>query len=153
MDASLQRITTDIGNLKGDGTVRATWDYHPQIAEQLGFTDVTTLSANDLRLLSRRTDRVGIPLSELQSYYRADLVIEALDGQNQTHYIAVEASYTADERDTSRVARNVEFLTRFTGHPAHPVIASVRNDHHVQQLVDNRAVHWYQLVDQDLQPR
>ena len=50
------------------------------------------------------------------------------------------------------MTRNAGFLTRFTGQPAHAVIASRQNDYAVQRLVENNTVHWFQLTDVDLQP-
>ncbi len=96
--------------------------------------------------------RGGIHRSDLLSFYRADLVMEALDHDNNTHYVAMEACYTADARDTDRVSRNAGFLTRFTGQPAHGVIASRQNDRAVQRRVKNKTVHWFQLTEGDLQP-
>ena len=147
-----QRLTDDIGILKGNVTARAAWDRHQEIAQQLGFTIIRVLSRADLTNLANRSDTSGLSLDELRSFYRADLIMEVADDGNDTHFLAMEASYTADQRDTERVARNVQFLTHFTGQPAHPVIASLMNDRAVQHLVDGNAVHWFQLTERDLQP-
>ena len=150
--ADVQRIAADVGDLKGNVAGRAAWDRHDDILAQLDFTLVTMLSNADLNNLANRSDTTGIHRSDLLSFYRADLVMEAVDHDKNTHYVAMEASYTADERDTDRVIRNAGFLTRFTGQPAHAVIASRQNDHAVQRLVENNTVHWFQLTDVDLQP-
>ena len=92
-----------------------------------------------------------IPTNELRSFRRADLVIEATDGRS-THYISMEASYTADQRDTDRAQRNARFLTEFTGQTAHPVIASVRNDHYAEQQIESGAVYWLPLDDRGPAP-
>ena len=148
----VQRIAADVGDLKGNVAGRAAWDRHDDILAQLDFTLVTMLSNADLNNLANRSDTTGIHRSDLLSFYRADLVMEALDHDKNTHYVAMEASYTADARDTDRVTRNAGFLTRFTGQPAHAVIASRQNDYAVQRLVENNTVHWFQLTDVDLQP-
>ena len=150
--ADVQRIAADVGDLKGNVAGRAAWDRHDDILAQLDFTLVTMLSNADLNNLANRSDTTGIHRSDLLSFYRADLVMEALDHDKNTHYVAMEASYTADTRDTDRVTRNAGFLTRFTGQPAHAVIASRQNDYAVQRLVENNTVHWFQLTDVDLQP-
>ena len=150
--ADVQRIAADVGDLKGNVAGRAAWDRHDDILAQLDFTLVTMLSNADLNNLANRSDTTGIHRSDLLSFYRADLVMEALDHDKNTHYVAMEASYTADARDTDRVTRNAGFLTRFTGQPAHAVIASRQNDYAVQRLVENNTVHWFQLTDVDLQP-
>ena len=131
---------------------RAAWDRHDDILAQLNFTLVRMLSNADLNNLANHSDTTSIHRADLLSFYRADLVMEAVDHDSNTHYVAMEASYTADARDTDRVIRNVGFLTRFTGQPAHPVIASRQNDRAVQRLVENTTVHWFQLTDDDLQP-
>ena len=150
--ADVQRIAADVGDLKGNVAGRAAWDRHDDILAQLDFTLVRMLSNADLNNLANRSDTTGIHRSDLLSFYRADLVMEALDHDKNTHYVAMEASYTADARDTDRVTRNAGFLTRFTGQPAHAVIASRQNDYAVQRLVENNTVHWFQLTDVDLQP-
>ena len=150
--ADVQRIAADVGDLKGNVAGRAAWDRHDDILAQLDFSLVTMLSNADLNNLANRSDTTGIHRSDLLSFYRADLVMEALDHDKNTHYVAMEASYTADARDTDRVTRNAGFLTRFTGQPAHAVIASRQNDYAVQRLVENNTVHWFQLTDVDLQP-
>ena len=93
----------------------------------------------------------GQPLSDdLKSFRRADLVIVARDGDD-TKYLAVEVSYTADQRDTRRAIRNARILTEQTGCAALPVIASVRNTREVQEDVDAGQVYWHQLPDRDSQ--
>ena len=148
----MQRISIDVGDLKGNVAGRAAWDRHEDILSQLNFRLVRMLSNADLNNLANRSDATDIHRSDLLSFYRADLIMEALDHDNNTHYVAMEASYTADARDTDRATRNAGFLTRFTGQPAHAVIASRQNDRAVQRLVENNTVHWFQLTDGDLQP-
>ena len=93
-----------------------------------------------------------IPTGERQSFYRADLVLEAVAGDGTTRYVAVEASYTADRRDSDRARCNAGFLTRVTGCPAQAVVASLRNDRDVQALVDAGTIHWHRLTEKDLDP-
>ena len=110
------------------------------------------LAMDDLRELIRTSDTTGIATSDLQSFRRADLVIEAADADGNTHYIAVEASNMADEHDTRRAIRNAGFLTRFTGQLAHSAIASVRNDYRIQDIIDSGQVYWHALADRDPMP-
>ena len=67
--------------------------------------------------------------------------------------MAVEASYTADERDSRRAVRNAELINRFTGMTVVPVVASLENDHAVQSLVDEGHIRWFQFRSRDLQPQ
>ena len=147
-----RRVENDLGVLKGSVAIRVTRDQFETILDRLGLDYVKWLTRHDLIAMMRRGDSADIAVGDRQSFYRADLVLEASDAADLTHYIAVEASYTADRRDTDRAVRNADFLARFTGYPAHAVIASVSNDHDVQSLVDEGTVLWHQLTDRDLQP-
>ena len=147
-----RRVENDLGILKGSVAIRATQDHFEIILDELGFDYVKLLTRHDLVAMMRGGDSADISTGDRQSFYRADLILEACDDAELTHYIAVEASYTADRRDTDRVLRNAGFLTRFTGCPAHAVISSVSNDHDVQSLVDDGTVRWHRLTDRDLQP-
>ena len=150
VDARLQAITDDLGILKGHAAGRAARDHVETILDRLGLTYVTILDRRDLVDLLRRFR--DIPTGERQSFFRADLVLEALDNDGATRYVAVEASYTADRRDSDRARRNAGFLTRVTGCPAHAVVASLRNDREVQALVETGTVHWLRLTEKDLAP-
>ncbi len=150
MDARLQTITDDLGILKGHAAGRAARDHVETLLDRLGLTYVTILDRRDLVGLLRRFQ--DIPTGERQSFFRADLVLEALDDDGATRYVAVEASYTADRRDSDRARRNAGFLTRVTGCPAHAVVASLRNDRHVQELVEAGTVHRLRLAEKDLAP-
>ena len=150
VDQRLQAITDDLGVLKGHAAGRAARDHVETILDRLGLAYVTILDRRDLVGLLRRFP--DIPTGERQSFYRADLVLEAVADDGTTRYVAVEASYTADRRDSDRVRRNAGFLTRCTGRPAHAVVASLRNDRDVQALVDAGTVHWHRLTEKDLDP-
>ena len=147
---SNQRILDDAGILKGDLVGRAAWDRHQDILDQLGFTLVRMLTRNDLNNLANRSDTTGIAGADLRSFFRADLIMEVTGDDGIPRYVAMEASYTADERDTDRVMRNCRFMQQFTDRPAHGVISSLRNDHHVESLVNDGTVHWFELTERDL---
>ena len=141
----LDRIEGDIGTLKGPFAENAAKNNGAAIAAELGLEFVRSVPLEDLVRMSRSA--IGrIPTNQLRSFWNADLVMEVSDGSN-THYIAVEASYTADKRDTDRAQRNARFLEEFTGQTARAVLVSVRNDHYVSSQVESGAVYWYQLED------
>ena len=73
------------------------------------------------------------------------MIIEATDAAGQLHYIAVEVSFTADQRDIDRPIRNAGYLARFTGKPAHAVVASVRKGRRIDDIIASGQVHWHQL--------
>ena len=146
----LSRIEGDISNFRGayarDSVIRNA----AAITAEMGLEYVRTVPPEELVLMSRRAAD-NISNNQLRSFRDADLVIEASDG-NSTHYIAVETSYTADQRDTDRAERNVQFLENFTGQTAHAVIASVRNDRYVNSRVESEAISWYPLPDRGPEP-
>ena len=151
-DQRFSRIEDDISNMRGEHSRNTTIGEAPDIAENMGFQMIRVLSRDDLRELLHTSDTSGIATPELQSFRRADLVIEAADADGIIHYIVVEASNTGDERDTRRAIRNAEFLARFTGQPTHSAVASVRNDRRIQDIINSGQVYWHQLADRDAQP-
>ena len=146
----LGRIEVDIGNFRGSYARDVAVRNAVAIAAELDLEYVRSVPQEDLVRMTRSV-RDRIPIDQLRSFWTADLIIEASDGSN-THYVAVETSYTADQRDTDRVLRNVQFLTEFTGKTARAVIASVRNDHYVNAQIESGAVYWYPLKDRRPQP-
>ena len=152
VEKHLQGIADDIGMLKGNVAVRATRDNAERIVEQvLNLHPLSILSRSDL-IAMLRPKASEIERTWRNSFYQADLVMQCEADDGTVHYMAAEASYTADRRDTDRALSNADLLTRCTNAPAHAVVASVRNDHEVQALVDAGKVHWFQLTNRDLTP-
>ena len=149
----LDRITNDSAQFKGWLAQLDAVNHAPGIALDMGMgmEYIGTMSRAQLARLARDAAGGDIPASELKSFREADVVIEAeLDGS--THYIAVEASYTADRRDTDRALRNASFLTRFTGIPAHAAVVSVRNDRDLDPLIVPGNVYWHPIPDSYMEP-
>ena len=146
----LTRIEGDMGTFRAFFARSALHSDATGIAIDLGLEYVRIVPQEELTQMTQGAAG-RIPTNELRSFRRADLVIEATDGSS-THYISVEASYTADQRDTDRAQRNARFLTEFTGQTAHPVIASVRNDHYAEQQINSGAVYWLPLDDRGSAP-
>lgn len=152
VEKRLQGIADDIGMLKGNVAVRATRDNAERIVEEvLDLHPHSILSRSEL-IAMLRPQASEIERTWRHSFYRADLVMRCEANDGTVHYMAAEASYTADRRDSDRALRNAGLLTRCTNAPAHAVVASVRNDHEVQALVDAGKVHWFQLTNRDLTP-
>ncbi len=149
---AISRQGDAIGELRGNTARQVARTYFMEIAEGMGFRCKGILMRADLVQMLTHSERDDIPHGDRQSFFRADLVVEATDSDGAMHYIAVEASYTADQRDTSRAQRNAALLTRFTGYPAHAAIASVRNVHEIQSLIDDGTVYWHALDPADFTP-
>ena len=152
IETAIARIEVSIGELKGNAARFVVEAQIDDIAEQLEFTFKNTLSRQQLRQLIRQHGHTDEDKRNRQSFIHADLVMIAEDAGGDTHYIAVEASYTGDTRDTTRARRNAEMLQRFTGCPAHAMVASVRNDQDIQAEIDGGEVHWHALDPDAFRP-
>ena len=143
----LDRMEGDSGTLKGYWARNTAVSDAAGIAQDMGLEFVRTLTASDLMEMSRnQLDR-----ETGRSFRRADLVIEATkDGSPE--YVALEVSYTADHRDSGRALRNAGLLTRFILWKATASVASVRNTHEVEQLVESGELYWHPLEDRTPAP-
>ena len=150
IETNIARIETSIGILKGNVARRVLRDHHETILDLLQLDFVDILQRSDLTRLVRNSGVANeIEFGQRRSFYAADLVLAGTDAAGDTHYVAAEASFTADRRDTDRAIRNAEFLTRFTGQPSHSVVASVFNDREAQELVNAGAIHWFRLDERE----
>ena len=148
-----RRVERDLGILKGNAARRLLQLHLDTILEIFQLDFVRTLGRNDLSRMVRNSGiATQIEFGQRRSFYAADLVLEGIDADGNTRYVAAEGSFTADRRDTDRARRNAEFLTRFTGCTAHPMVASVSNDREVQELVDAGAIGWFRLDPRELEP-
>ena len=152
LDTSMARLETSVGELKGNTARYVVGVLFGEIAAQLGFTFKNTLSRQQLGQMIGPQGHTDVDSGDRQSFIRADLVVIADDADGNTHYVAVEASYTGDARDTARARRNAELLQRFTGCPAHAMVASVHNDQDIEAEIDGGDVHWYALNPDDFVP-
>ena len=146
--ARLDRIEGDLSYFKNRFSESQVGQEAATIAMAMGFTLERVVGNVDLVQLCQHPDARHLPQGDLISFTRADLVIEVSDEDGDHQFIAVEISYTADQRDTTRAQRNASYLTRLTGQPAHAAVASARNDHETQGLIDAGTIWWYPLADQ-----
>ena len=125
----------------------------PGIAADMGFNWTRTLSMHHLLRMIANGDTSGIDPIDLRKFRNADLIIEAVDAQDKTHYIAVEISYTADARDTDRAIMFARFLKKFTTCDAHAAIAALSIDNRIRNITQSGDVFWYRLEEDDLEVR
>ena len=151
LKSDVKGLRDDMGILKGAHARNVAIEDAAAIARDLGLRRTRTLSRDELWDLTETADTTTIAANDLASFRRADLILEATDRAGGPCYIAVEISFTANGRDTTRAVRNAEFLTRFTGQPAHAVIAGLRQDNRIQPDIDSGAVFWHQLDPTDLE--
>ena len=151
-----REVRNDIGMLKGYATEAAVIRFADDVAIELGLRRVSTLSANQIMDMIESADTTGMfdsPQSRrdnFRSFRRADLIMEARNPKEpngETCYIAVEASYTINGRDTRRAMRNVAYLERFTQKRAYGVVAGVHLDDRVREDVESGRVFWYEIEE------
>ena len=149
-ESRMDRIEGDISVVKGGHARSRGVDAAPAIADDLGLEYIRTVPRAELVTIARALIDADISAGDRRSFRDADLIIEAASGAGAV-YIAVEMSYTADRRDSDRAERNARYLALYTGGPAHAAVASVRNDHELQSLIDAGDIHWHRLAERDLQ--
>ena len=151
LNRRMGRFEEDMGRFRARHASEVVRSRSGILAEDLGCKRVKTLSAEDLMDMVRAADTSGIPVNDLRSFRRADLVMEAVRlDTGESCYIAVEISYTVNGRDTSRAIRNAGFLRRFTGKDALAVVAGVRKDDRVDEDIAANGVAWHELDDEDM---
>ena len=151
MDRRFNRLADDLTWLKDVGAATIADKRAMSISGDLGLEYEKQLTQREVRDLIRNQDTTDIAPGDLRSFRTADMIIEATDAAGQLHYIAVEVSFTADQHDVDRPIRNAGYLTRFTGKPAHAVVASVRTDRRIDDIIAAGQIHWYQLRERSAQ--
>ena len=138
-DRKLDRLSDNVGEVKGLFMERVACEDAPVIASEMGLAWKKSLERNEVVGIADEANRrglaSGVSRDSMRTFRRADLVIEATDDGGRICYIAVEISYTADSRDTTRAIRHAELLTRFTGTPAYAAISSVHIDNRIRDIL------------------
>ena len=147
VDSRFGRIERDLSHFKNRFSESQVADEAFTIAMAMGFTLTRVLGNSDLVQMTQHPAAQQLPQNDLISFTRADLVLDVSDEPGDHQFIAVEISHTADRRDTDRAQRNADYITRFTGQPAHAAVASARNDNNIQGLIDEGTIWWYPLED------
>ena len=153
MDKRFDRMENSIGRMKAAYAERRVMRQTDIIAGEMDLAWVRNLEYEDIRDLVQRSDRSDIPLDDIKSFRKADLIMESRDADGGTHFVTVEVSFTADARDTDRVLRNARFMKRFTGSPAHPAVAGLHKDDDIRELFESGTIHWHQLDEEDFEAR
>ena len=151
VEGDIGGLRNDIAPLKGAHVRNAAVREAGLIAEDMGFALVQTLTSEQVRTLSQSVSTADIPAGDLRSFRRADLIMEVTDGEGETCYVAVEISFTANGRDTTRAVRNAGFLTAFTGKRSVAAVAGLRRDDRIDEIIESGEVFWHQLDPSDLE--
>ena len=146
IDARFNRMENDNSDIKGDSAERKAAREIANIVEDLGKIWVRNLDREEIYALERAANIQGIPRGHLRSYRGADIIADALEPDDDAPcYVVVEASYTANGRETTRAIRSAGLLSRFSGKPAYPIIAGVRVDNETREAIDAGEIQYYEL--------
>ena len=153
LQEEVRQITTDLAPIKGAHARDAAQRAVRRIARIVNCRLLEQLNDDDLYGFTASNDTTGITPEDLKSFENADIVLRA--GHRDTgeiQYIAVEASFTGGEDDTRRSLRNAQYLTRFTGQPAHAVVAALQLTLEAQAAISRGDVIWYETERRHLEP-
>ena len=151
VDRRFHQMEIDMGYLKGSHARTAAIREAELIASEMGMRWVRNVSPGDLLEMVHGADTTGLSAGDTRSFIRADLIIEATRENDESCFIAVEVSFTANGRDTERAIRNARWLTNFTGKPSQPAVASMRLDRRIEDAVNAGQVFWYELEPEDME--
>ena len=151
LEARQDRMQDDLGWIKGRIVYDIVRNDAGLISREMGFELEKILVRADLMELTRGQDTSDLLRGTLQSFHRADLVMQVADEEGGQQYIAVEASFTVNGRDSRRALRNAELLTRFTGLPASGAVAGVRYDWELKDQIGLERLYWYEIPSEDLE--
>ena len=140
------RMERDIATLKNFYTETKTTVHAYLICEDANCRLERILAPKDLAEMARNLDP-ALSRGNRRSFAQADMIIEAKDSADQSVFLTVEISYTADRRDFHRATRNARYLTDSTGSKAIPVVVGVRYDQELQPMLDNNEFIWFEIDD------
>ena len=145
LERSVDRLRDDIAPIKGRFAQNLAVEQSVVIALRMGLAYRSRVTQREMADLLGENDTSDLAANEIESLALADLIFTAVDANDERWYVTLEASYTADERDTRRAIRNAALLTRFTGNQARPVVASALIDDRIRGDVASSGVFWYAL--------
>ena len=148
--ADVETLQNDMGQVKGGHARTEVVARAETVAMELGFEYLRQVTPSELFRWSKAAPANTEP-NVLQSFQRADLVIEALDDAELV-YLAVEISYTVDNSDVTRALRNAELLQQITNHRAEAVVAGAVARPSVQEQVARGDVRWFPTKSGILEP-
>lgn len=153
VDVRFEGLANNIGQIKGGHAYLMATQRPELIAERLGFFYERVIPVGELIDLTREQPDIITSSADRESFLNSDLVLKVRDKDEKlTNYLAVEISYTGQERDANRAIRNARFVQRFTGRPSYAAVASVEIDEAMQSKVERGSVLWHKISAADLQP-
>ena len=148
---AIQRLQNDVGILKAAHARNVAAKDYGWMTRNMGLMPVRILPVEEVDEFALRLRDDGVSQGDVESFRKADMLIEASDADGETRYIAAEVSYTVDERDTSRATRNAGYLTKLTGKRARAAVVGASFDYRVRALIEDGEVYWHPFSEKDLQ--
>ena len=128
-----------IGDMRGLFASQKVMREAALITNGMGLRNVGTLESQDIIDMWEMGEAKGltnnISKDDEKSFKLADLVIVARTDDGAWCYVAVEISYTVDERDTTRAIRNAEYIANFTETPCYAAVAGVSKDNRIDKYL------------------
>lgn len=147
----LSGISNDLGDVKGAYARSEVLRETSLIASDMGYRFFKNLSRNRIKEIADKA--VGFDPDELESFRRADVIMEADKfDRGGRHYIAVEVSYTVQENDVRKAIRNAQYLRKLTDRDALAAVAGVDIVPAAKKSVDAGDVYWYEVPARDIKP-
>ena len=151
VEDSIQKLRNEVAPIKAAHARNAGIEDAVTLAGDLGLRQAKSLTREELWEMAETSDTSDISTNELRSFRRADLILEAADTDGETCYVAVEISFTANGRDTTRAIRNAEFLRRLTGKRSIAAVAGLYRDNRIDEALESGSVFWHQLDPEQLE--
>ena len=152
-DQRARQMETDIGRMKGHDARNAVQaDGGRRVARSMNLRRTRLVDVDEIWDLTLDNDTGDIRAGDIQSFRDADVIMVAADEDGQEHYVAVEVSYSVNGRDAERAIRNAQLLRRFTGQSAYAAVAGTRANNRVREMIEDGSVHWYRILDKDIEP-
>ncbi len=151
--AAVHRLQAGISGLANNRfRAAALTDGGRRIARSMELRRIRTLDGDEIWDLTQDNDVGDIRAGDIESFREADLIMEAEDADGQRHYVAVEVSYSGNGRDADRALRDAQLMRRFTAQSSYAAVAGTRVNNRVQEMIDGGLVHWYRILDKDIEP-
>ena len=155
LEGVVRRQSNDVGFLRGAFAYHAvTRSLNMAIWNMTSGDLDAVLTERELLGMVRNSGATDLPQNDVTSFVNADIIARVVHpNAEDASYVAIEVSYTVQDKDVRRAVRNAEYLTRFTGLAAQPAVAGVQLDEWVRDDVDSGAVLWHQISELDLRVR
>ena len=156
MEEDIRVLKTDMAEVRGQLVPLAARRMVGRIADVTQSRRPRWLDNTDIIDISDDADTTDVPPNELESFRAIDLALRAVDKNSagkQQQYVIIECSGTITRNDIARIARNAEYMTRFTGLPTKAVVIGYTLPDVVAKAARERSVHCLIVTSRSTRPR